>query len=48
MTQMLRERFGLDEYLARANLDVFQQWYLERDPRCQWRKKIERGEMKIE
>ena len=48
VAQVLRERFGLDEYLARANLNVFQQWYLERDKLGQWRKRIERGEIEIE
>ncbi len=31
VTNVLREQFGLDEYVARANLKVFQQWYQERD-----------------
>jgi len=30
VTQVLQEQFGLDEYLARANLKVFQEWYRER------------------
>lgn len=30
VTSILQKRFGLDEYLARANLKVFQQWYQER------------------
>jgi hypothetical protein len=45
VTQVLQERFGLDEYLARANLNVFQQWYQERDELWQWQKKLERGEI---
>jgi hypothetical protein len=27
---VLQERFGLDEYVARASLKVFSQWYQER------------------
>lgn len=48
VTHVLRERFGLDEYLARANLNIFEQWYLERDERWQWQKKKERGELERE
>lgn len=45
VTRVLRERFGLDEYLARANLNVFEQWYQERDEQWQWRRRVERGEV---
>src|SRR5260221_7206179 len=45
VTKVLRERFGLDEYLARANLNVFQQWYQERDELWQWQRRLERGEV---
>src|SRR5260221_227126 len=45
VTEALRERFGLDEYLARANLNVFQQWYQERDEMWQWQRRLERGEV---
>ncbi len=45
VTEVLRERFGLDEYLARANLNVFQQWYQERDELWQWQRRLERGEV---
>ena len=45
VTKVLRERFGLDEYLARANLNVFQQWYQERDEMWQWQRRLERGEV---
>jgi hypothetical protein len=45
VTRVLQERFGLDEYLARANLNMFQQWYQERDELWQWEKRLERGEV---
>lgn len=45
VTKVLRERFGLDEYLARANLNVFQQWYQERDELWQLQRRLERGEV---
>jgi hypothetical protein len=42
---VLQERFGLNEYLARANLQVFQEWYQERDEYWQWQRRIVRGEI---
>jgi HEAT repeats len=45
VTRVLRERFGLDEYLAKANLNVFQQWYQERDELWQWQRRLEQGKV---
>lgn len=45
VTAILRERFGLDEYLARANLKAFQQWYQERDELGKWQRRLERGDI---
>lgn len=47
VTHLLQERFGLDEYLARANLNVFHQWYQERDDLWQWQRRIARGEIDL-
>ena len=48
VTRVLRERFSLDDYLARANLKVFEQWYQERDEEWQLQRRLERGEIEIE